>query len=158
MKSRTQSQPLPASAEVQDSESRATAFRISEYDVPPPRAAKASLRSSEPDADALRIAEDRIEVANVAKAEILSEAFAIANLDPKEIAHLCFVSRSLAEKWQKSDQRACPNLIQLLLLPPTFWVAIHRVTNRRYGFGVAALHRLLEDLGIVATSISPESR
>ena len=38
----------------------------------------------------------------------------------------------------------------MLLLPASFHIALHRVMNRRYGFGRAALKRLLDAAGDLA--------
>jgi len=83
-------------------------------------------------------------------ARVLDEAFRTAGLDNKEIAHLCGISVSLVDKWRRTDQRGCPSVAQMLRLPPAFPVALHRVLNRRYGFGRAALGRALDALGDLA--------
>lgn len=87
--------------------------------------------------------------------ELLHEAFDAARLENKEIAHLCGVSVSLVEKWRSSEARGCPSFAQLLRLPPTFHLALHRAMNRRFGFGRAALAQLLEAAGALALVVEP---
>lgn len=85
-------------------------------------------------------------------AELLNAAFDAARLTNKEIGHLCGVSVSLVEKWRSPETRGCPSFLQLLLLPPSFHIALHRAMNKRFGFGRAALARLLDaanDLALV---------
>ena len=83
-------------------------------------------------------------------AEVLDGAFSAAGLTNKEIAHLCGVSVSLVEKWRSVEARGCPSFVQMLLLPPAFHLQLHRQLNRHYGFGRAALSRVLEGLGDLA--------
>lgn len=138
--------------EVRTSEQRTAAFRKAEEQIKSPKAAKAKLRSSESDDAECGDSEERerIDAANALKAELLREAFALSRLEIDEAAYLCRVSRSLVEKWLKADTRACPNLIQMLLLPLAFHVALNRVMNKRFGFGRAALARIQESLGDLA--------
>lgn len=103
-----------------------------------------SFRNSEQVGQALRESEQLA-------VELLNAAFEAARLDNKEIAHLCGVSVSLVEKWRSTDARGCPSLAQMLRLPPTFHLALHRALNKRFGFGRAALARLIgaaEDLAL----------
>jgi len=86
-------------------------------------------------------------------AQFLNEAFLAAGLDTKEIAHLCGVSVSLVEKWRDVNARGCPSFVQMLLLPPSFHLALHRVMNRRFGFGKQALRDLLESAGALALAL-----
>lgn len=72
----------------------------------------------------------------------------------KEVSHLCGVSVSLVEKWRKPDTRACPSLMQMLLLPPAFHYALHKEMNRRFGFGRAALRDLLDAVGLVSLAVN----
>src|SRR5690242_13586292 len=80
---------------------------------------KASLRKSEHDAETLS---EQEQIA----AELLDEAFSDpkVKLTDKEIAHLCGVSESLAQKWRSKTQRGCPSFVQMLLLPPNFHWAL----------------------------------
>lgn len=83
-------------------------------------------------------------------AELLDEAFGCAGLANKETAHLCGVSVSMVEKWRSSEARGCPSFVQLLLLPPSFHIALHKSMNKRFGFGRAAMADLLEAVGSLA--------
>src|SRR4051812_41977427 len=78
------------------------------------------LRSSEHGDEATRVA-----------SELFDLACAAARLQSKEIAAICGVSRSLADKWRSVDARECPSLAQLLKLPITFQLALHRAMNQR---------------------------
>lgn len=106
---------------------------------------KATFRKSEQDAEPFGRSEQLA-------AKLLDAAFEAAGLDNKEIAHLCGVSVSLVEKWRSTEARGCPSFVQLLCLPPSFHIALHRQMNRKFGFGRAAVARLLgavEDLVLV---------
>lgn len=83
-------------------------------------------------------------------AALLNVAFAQAGLENKDIAHLCGVSVSLVEKWRAADSRGCPSFAQLLMLPPAFHIELHRVMNKRFGFGRAALQRLTDAMADLA--------
>lgn len=104
---------------------------------------RAGFRKSEP-------LDDRFRESERDAAVLLDESFTLARLENKEIAHLCGVSVSLVEKWRKPDVKGCPSFAQMLRLPPAFHIALHRVLNRRYGFGRAALGRVLDALGDLA--------
>ena len=106
-----------------------------------------SLRNSQQDEAALRRSEQLA-------AEALDAAFFEAHLENKDIAFLCGVSVSLVEKWRTADQRGCPSLVQMLLLPPAFHCALHRQLNKRFGFGRAALVRLLDAVGDLALVVN----
>lgn len=71
-------------------------------------------------------------------------------LTNKEVAHLVGVSVSLVEKWRSPDARACPSFAQMLRLPLSFHLALHRAQNAHFGFGRAALMDLLESAGSLA--------
>ena len=104
-----------------------------------------TFRSSEPNSEALGSSEQLA-------AELLHAAFKRAGLDNKDIAHLCGVSQSLVEKWRSTEARGCPSFVQMLCLPPSFHISLHREMNARFGFGRAALARLIgaaEDLALV---------
>lgn len=108
------------------------------------------LRGSEHPGPAFRNSEQVEEALGSSErlaADLLNTAFSAAHLDNKQIAHLCGVSVSLVEKWRSTEARGCPSLVQILLLPPTFHLALHRAMNARFGFGREALRRVLDDLG-----------
>jgi DNA-binding transcriptional regulator YiaG len=104
---------------------------------------KVGLRTSEPETVVLGKAEQLA-------AELLNDAFDRAQLENKEIAHLCGVSVSLVEKWRSREARGCPSFVQMLLLPPSFHIALHRSMNERFGFARQALRDLLESAGTLA--------
>ncbi len=83
-------------------------------------------------------------------AELLNEAFDRASLDNKEIAHLCGVSVSLVEKWRSTESRGCPSFVQMLMLPASFHLALHKAMNRKFGFWRAAIADVIEAVGSLA--------
>lgn len=106
------------------------------------------FRNSEQDDSVLRKAEQEA-------SQLFDQACEIAGLQNKEIAHLlsslgCQVSVSLVEKWRSTEQRGCPSFVQMLLLPLSFHFALHKVMNRRHGYGREALRDILESLGTLA--------
>ena len=112
------------------------------------------LRSSEQGSGAFRKSEQADESpAEQLAAELLDQALIDCGLSNKEVAHLCGVSVSLVEKWRSAEQRGAPSFVQLLLLPPSFHLALHRAMNRRFGFGRAALAQLLEAAGDLALAV-----
>lgn len=74
----------------------------------------------------------------------------LAPITSQEVAHFCGVSESLVNRWRSQDYRDSPSLVQLLRHPVSFHVALNAALNRRYGFGRAALVRLLEAAGNLA--------
>ena len=113
------------------------------------------VRRSEPKTSAFRNSEheaDGLGKAEQLAAILLDEAIENAGLTNKEVAHLCGVSVSLVEKWRKADARGCPSFVQMLCLPAAFHIALYRVQNKRFGYGRAALARLIDaasDLALV---------
>jgi len=78
------------------------------------------------------------------------EALTRAGLESKEVAHLLGVSVSLVDKWRSTNEQRCPSFVQMLCLPPRFHFELHRVMNRHFGFGRAALARVIEAAGDLA--------
>lgn len=115
------------------------------------------LRGSEQSSAAFRKSEQAADAAPAPSeslaAELLDAAFDAAHLTNKEIAHLCGVSVSLVEKWRSSEARGCPSFVQMLLLPPSFHIALHRVMNRRFGYGRVVLKRVLDDISDLALAM-----
>lgn len=94
--------------------------------------------------------EDRasaIAVADVEASRLFDEALTDARISTKEAAFLLGVSDAMIRKMRSADIAGRVTLTQLLLLPPAFHIALHRRLNARYGFGRAALARLLEAVG-----------
>jgi hypothetical protein len=120
------------------------------------------LRNTEPGTPAFRSSED----ATAAFHQAEGDGYAIAALlfdqalrDPRcpmtnqEVAYLLKVSESLVQKWRSPGARACPSFAQMLKLPTSFHVALHRAMNRHFGFGRAALRDLLEAAGSLAVVV-----
>lgn len=108
--------------------------------------ARATLRTSEHEPDECgtpeRLASD-----------LFDEALTAAGLTTQEVAHILGVSESLVQKMRSRDSRGCPSFVQMLRLPPAFHLELHRAMNRRFGFGRAALRRLIETVGDLAVVI-----
>ena len=98
--------------------------------------------------------ESRKKVAACAEAAaIFSEAIAAAGFSQKEIALHLEVSESLVSRWCSPNYSEAPTVTQLFQLPPRFHLQWHRAMNRHFGFGRAALARLLEAVGDVALAV-----
>lgn len=88
----------------------------------------------------------------VMAAQLFDGALADAKLTSKEVAALLGVSESMVNRMRSANYRERISFPQMLLLPPAFHIALHRQMNRQFGFGRAALARLLgavEDLALV---------
>jgi hypothetical protein len=83
-------------------------------------------------------------------AKLFDEALSAAGLDSKVVAHLVGVSISLVDKWRSPNEERSPSLAQLLSLPFAFHLELHRAMNRHFGFGRAALRRLIDAVGELA--------
>jgi hypothetical protein len=95
------------------------------------------------------------EEAAKASSEIFDEAIRAAKLTNKEVAHLLGCSASLVMKMRSPEDRATVSFAQMLRLPLTFHIELHRAMNRRYGFGRAALARLVEAIGDIVVLMPP---
>jgi DNA-binding transcriptional regulator YiaG len=116
----------------------------------------AELRASEQSSPSFRNSEQDIEALGKSEqlaATFLNQALDAADLTNKEVAHLCGVSVSLVEKWRSTEARGCPSFVQLLMLPPTFHLELHRAMNRRFGFGRQLLARLMHDISDLALAV-----
>jgi ribosome-binding protein aMBF1 (putative translation factor) len=113
---------------------------------------RAVFRKSEQERGAFRKAEQAADTAVLA-AELFDAALQRAGLNSKEVAHLLGISESLVQKMRSTEQRGCPSFAQLLRLPPRFHIALHREMNDQFGFGRAALGRLLEAAGDLALAV-----
>lgn len=90
----------------------------------------------------------------VEAAQRFDEALTRAGLSSKEVATVLGVSDSLVNRWRSPNYRETPSFIQVCCLEMqsfSFALALHRVNSRRHGFGRAALSRLLEAAGDLAT-------
>lgn len=88
-------------------------------------------------------------------AELFDEALREARIETGEVAYLLGISESLVRRMRSKDARERVSFVQMLRLPPTFHIELHRAMNRRFGFGRAALRRLLDAVGdlVVAEGI-----
>ena len=90
---------------------------------------------------------------HVLAAEFFDQALTDARLSSAEAAYLFGVSESLVRRMRQSHTRERVSFVQLLKLPPTFHIALHRRMNRRFGFGRAALKNLMDVAGDLALVI-----
>lgn len=118
----------------------------------------AEVRSSEGREPTFRNPEDSAKDAAYA---LSADLFNAACGDPvhggltnQEIAYLWKCSEDLPRKMRSREARACPSLVQLLLLPPSFHLRLHRELNTRFGFGRAALMDLLDAAGRLALAVN----
>jgi DNA-binding CsgD family transcriptional regulator len=88
--------------------------------------------------------------AEVTAAQLFDEALAAAKLTSKEVSALLGISESLVNRMRSPNYREGVSFTQLLRLPPAFHIALHRAMNQRFGFGRAALARLLDVAGDLA--------
>ena len=95
----------------------------------------------------------KVSPADVDAAALLDEALASARITSKEVAILADVSESLVSRWRSPHYSEAPSFGQMLRLPPSFHLALHRAMNRRFGFGRAALAQLLEAAGDLALAV-----
>lgn len=93
---------------------------------------------------------DAPDLADVEAAKLLDEALTAARISSTEVHLLLGVSESLISKWRSPHYRECPSFVQLLRLPVSFHLAMHRAMDRRHGFGRAAVARLLDAAGELA--------
>jgi hypothetical protein len=136
--------------EVGKSEAEPAGFRKSESAQRAANGAAASFRKSESDDAAFQSSES--DSARLSSA-LLKGSFDRAGLTPKDVAHICGVSRSLVDKWLDPDVISAPSFIQLLRLPPSFHLALNREVSKHYGFGREALLRAIYALGDLAMAL-----
>lgn len=103
--------------------------------------------------DALRPKQTHGDDPDALSAAFFDEALTNARLSTPDVAHLLGVSESLVRRMRSKDARERVSFAQMLRLPPRFHVELHRVMNRRYGFGRAALAQLLEAAGVLALGL-----
>lgn len=63
------------------------------------------------------------------------------------------VSDSLVAQWRQEQSPKLPSFGQMLRLPFTFQLALHKEMNAHFGFGRAALADLLDAAGRVAVNL-----
>jgi hypothetical protein len=79
--------------------------------------------------------------------ELFDTALTAAGLTTAEVAYLFKCSESVVRRMRSKDARERVSFGQMLRLPPAFHIELHRAMNRRFGFGRAALLRLLDAVG-----------
>jgi len=99
-------------------------------------------KSTQPDDDA-----------SILAAELFDQALTEARITNDEAAYLLGISASLVRRMRSRHARERASFVQLLRLPFSFHVALHRVMNRRLGLGRAMLREVLEALGCLATLV-----
>lgn len=87
---------------------------------------------------------------DVFSAVFFDQALTNARIETPEVAHLFGVSESVVRRMRNPNARERVSFAQMLKLPPRFHFELHKVMNRRYGFGRAALAELLEAAGSLA--------
>jgi hypothetical protein len=86
-------------------------------------------------------------------AVLFDESLTAARIETAEAAYLLGISESLVRRMRSKDARERVSFAQLLKLPPSFHLELHRAMNRRFGFGRQLLARVLDDLGALALSV-----
>ncbi len=130
-----------------------TTHGTSARQISTPRPAAEPLRRNSTHEDELR-SEQSHDAASALAARLFNQAVDAATLTNKEIASLCGVSESLVGRWRAPHAREQPSLLQMLLLPPSFHLHMNKAINNHYGFGRAAMTRLLEAMGDVALMVA----
>lgn len=86
--------------------------------------------------------------AEILAASMFSNALDAANISRDEAAFLMGgITRSMVDQMCSTTVPKAPSLIQLLLLPPTFHLALIKELDKHYGLGRALLARVQESLG-----------
>lgn len=93
-----------------------------------------------------------IDAARELAAMLFDEALTTARITTSEVAYLFDVSESLVRRMRSRDARERASLVQMLLLPPAFHIAMQRAMNKRFGLGKAALLDLLDAVGRLAVN------
>lgn len=88
--------------------------------------------------------------ADLEASKLFDQAITDAGLSNKEVAYLLGKSTSLVHRMRSTEERERVSFSQLLLLPPSFHIALHRRLNHRYGYSRAALARLIEAVSELA--------
>lgn len=112
------------------------------------------LQRSEQADSALQTSEPGVTDETRLASEVFDAAAKACGLSTPDIGHLCGVSDALVYKWRSPERRECPSFVQMLMLPPAFHLALHRQLNKRFGFGRAALARLLDAVGDLALVVN----
>lgn len=92
------------------------------------------------------------EQADVIAAQLFDEALKNARIPSSFVAAHLGVSESLVSRWRSPNYREQPSFAQMLRLPFSFQLGLHRAMNARFGFGRAALRDLLDAAGLLAVN------
>lgn len=87
------------------------------------------------------------EAAEALASTIFSNALQAAGIEHGEAAYLLGVSASMVDKMCSPNERQAPSFVQLLLLPPSFHLALIKELDKHFGLGRALLARVQESLG-----------
>lgn len=112
-----------------------------------------SLLANETPGTAMRPKSTHPDDASILAAELFDQALTEAGITNDEAAYLLGVSASLVRRMRSRDARERASFVQLLRLPFSFHVALHRVMNRRLGLGRAMLREVLDALGCLAAVV-----
>jgi hypothetical protein len=112
-------------------------------EVRSPDPLKATVRKSDPREETVRTP-DRADAAALA-ATIFSNALESARITRDEAAYLFGVSRSLVDKMTTGEK--APSLVQLLMLPPQFHLALIRELDAHFGLGRSVLAQVQQAIG-----------
>lgn len=108
-----------------------------------------AIRKSDQENQSVR-ASDR-EAAEARAAAMFSRALDAAGITRDEAGYLMGgISRSLVDKMCSPTERQCPSLVQLLLLPPQFHLALIQELDGHFGLGRAVLARVQQAVGTLA--------
>lgn len=107
------------------------------------------VRKSDQEREAVRTS-DR-EAAEAKAAVMFSRALEAASITRDEAGYLMGgISRSLVDKMCSPTERQCPSLVQFLLLPPQFHIALIQELDNHFGLGRAVLARVQQAVGTLA--------
>lgn len=87
-------------------------------------------------------------------AELFDAALTHARISSTFVAVHLGVSESLVSRWRSPNYREQPSFSQMLRLPFSFQLGLHKAMNQRFGFGAAALRELLDAVGLVAAGMA----
>lgn len=84
---------------------------------------------------------------------LFAQAMDDAGLTTAEVAYLVQHSESLVSRWRSPEHREQPSFAQLLRLPPSFHLALHKRLDKHYGFSRAALLEAIDALGRLGQAV-----
>jgi hypothetical protein len=105
------------------------------------------VRKADRDPAVVRKTDQARESAESLAATIFDAALKSAGIERGEAAYLFGVSTSMVDKMCSPNERQAPSLIQLLMMPPHFHIALIKELDKHFGLGRALLARVQESLG-----------